>query len=145
MENREPGEVFLDNLLIGVSDVSEIDENHDVPDEEDFEDDGSQFTTQTVEDITATDIYGNLETPPIDEDMAELASQIDKPTQNPRNPPPGIAIPADARGTVTQQILQPKNAQETSSPSISPNGTIPKSRSLTHYKFEAKKGSLCLI
>ena len=93
MENREPGEVFLDNLLIGVSDVPEIDENHDVPDEEDFEDDGSQFTTQTVEDITATDIYGNLGGPPIDEDASEVESQIDEPTQNLRNPPKKRYLP----------------------------------------------------
>jgi len=39
MEIRGHGEVFLDNLLIAPSDVSEIDENHDIPDEEDFEDD----------------------------------------------------------------------------------------------------------
>ena len=32
-----------------------------------------------VDDAAATDIYGNLETPPIDEDAAELASQIDEP------------------------------------------------------------------
>ena len=63
MEIREPGEVFLDTLLIGPSDVSEIEENHDIPDEEDFEDDGSHFTTETVDDATATDIYGNLAGP----------------------------------------------------------------------------------
>ena len=67
MEIRGHGKVFIDILLIGPSDVSEIEENHDIPDEEDFEDDGSHFTTETVEDITATDIYGNLEGPPIDE------------------------------------------------------------------------------
>ena len=134
MEICEPGEVFIDTLLIGPSDMSKIEENHDISDEEDFEGDGSHFTTETVEDITATDIYGNLAGPPINEDAAELESQIDEPTQNPRNPPPEIAIPADARETVTQQILQPNNAQEPTSPSTSPNGTIPKSRSLTHDK-----------
>ena len=139
MEIREPGEVFFDTLLIAPSDVSEIEENHDIPDEKGFEDDGSHFTTETVEDITATDIYGNLAGPPIDEDAAELEIQIDEPTHNPRNPPPEIAIPADASGTVTQQILQPNNSQEPTPSSPSPNGTIPKSRSLTHYKFEAKK------
>ena len=139
MEIREPGEVFIDTLLIGPSDASEIAENHDVPDEEYFKDDGSHFTTETVDDAEATDIYGNLETPPIDEDVAELANQIDEPTQNPRNPPPEIAIPADAGGTVTQQILHPNNAQEPTPPSTSPNGTIPKSRSLAQDKFEAKK------
>ena len=56
MEIREPGEVFIDTLLIGPSDASEIEENHDVPDEEDFEDDGSHFTTNTVDDDTAMDI-----------------------------------------------------------------------------------------
>ena len=80
MEIRELGELFIDTLLIGPSDASEIEENHDVPDEEDFEDDRSHFTTETVDDATATDIYGNLETPLIDEDVAELASQIDEPT-----------------------------------------------------------------
>ena len=143
MEICEPGEVFIDTLLIGPSDASKIEENHDknhdVPDKENFEDDGSHFTAETVEDITATDIYGNLAGPPIDEDAAELKSQIDEPTQNPRNPPPEIAIPADARGTVTQQILRPNNAQEPTPQSTSPNGTIPKSRSLTHDKFKAKK------
>ena len=63
MEICKHGEVFIDTLLIGPSDASEIDENHDIPDEEDFEDDGSHFTTETVEDITATDIYGNLAGP----------------------------------------------------------------------------------
>ena len=130
MEIREQGEVFIDTLLIGPSDPSEIEENHDIPDEEDFEDDGSHFTTKTVNDAAATDIYGNLETPPNDEDAAELESQIVKPTQNPRNPPPEIAVPSDARETVTQQILHPNNAQEPTLTSTSPNGTIPKSRSL---------------
>ena len=111
MEIYDPGKVFIDTLLIRPSDASEIAENNDVPDEEDFEDDGSHFTTETVDDAAATDIYGNLETPPIDEDATELANQIDKPTQNPRNPPPEIAILADARVTITQQILQPNNAQ----------------------------------
>ena len=108
---REPGKVFIDTLLIGPSDASKIEGNPGIPNEEDFEDDGSHFTTKTVDDAAATDIYGNLETPPIDEDAAELANQIDKPTQNPRNPPPEIAIPADAGGTFTQQILHPNNAQ----------------------------------
>ena len=110
MEIRGQGEVFIDILLIGPSDASKMEENHDIPNEEDFEDNRSRFTTKTVDDAAATDIYGNLETPPIDEDAAELASQIDKPTQNTHNPPPEIAILADARGTVTQQILHPNNA-----------------------------------
>ena len=48
MEIREPGEVFIDTLLIRPPDVSEIEDNHDIPAEEDFEDDGSHFTTETV-------------------------------------------------------------------------------------------------
>ena len=56
MEIRGHGEVFLDTLLIGPSDVSEIEENHNIPDEEDFEDNGSHFTTETVDDAVATDI-----------------------------------------------------------------------------------------
>ena len=94
------------------TDASKIAENHDVPNKEDFEDNGSHFTTKTVDDAAATDIYGNLETPQIDEDAAELASQIDEPMQNPRNPPPEIAILADAGGTVTSKSyipIMPKN------------------------------------
>ena len=56
MEICEPGEVFIDTLLIGPSDASEIAENHDVPDEEDFKDDGSHFTTETVDNAAATEI-----------------------------------------------------------------------------------------
>ena len=80
MEIREPGKVFIDTLLIGPSDASEIAENHDVPNEEDFEDNGSHFMTKTVDDAAETDIYGNLETPLIDEDAVELANQTDEPT-----------------------------------------------------------------
>ena len=39
MEMCEPGKVFIDTLLIGPSDASEIAENHDDPDEEDVKDD----------------------------------------------------------------------------------------------------------
>ena len=46
MEIYEPGEIFIDALLIGPSDASEIEENHNIPDEEDFEDNGSHFTTE---------------------------------------------------------------------------------------------------
>ena len=88
MEIHGHGEVFIDILLIGPSDASEIEENHDIPNEEDFKDDGSHFTTETVDDAPAADIYDNLASPPIDEDAAEVESQIDEPTQNPRNPPP---------------------------------------------------------
>ena len=41
-----------------------------------------------VDDAAVADIYGNLETPPINEDVAELASQINKPTQNPQKNSP---------------------------------------------------------
>ena len=103
---RKPGKVFIDTLLIGPSDASEIEENHDVLDEEDFEDDGSHFTTKTVDNAAATDIYGNLEGHPINKDAAELESQIDEPTQNPRNPPP---VP-----TQTSHHLSPPRRQPSS-------------------------------
>ena len=50
MEICELGKVIIDTLLIGPSDVSKIEENHDIPDKEDFKDDGSHFTTETVDD-----------------------------------------------------------------------------------------------
>ena len=97
-----------------------------------------------MDDAAATDIYGNLETPLIDEDAAELANQINEPTQNPRNPPPEIAIPADAGGTVTQQILHPYNAQE---PTPHQHHQMEQFQIVDplHTTNLKQKGSLCLI
>ena len=112
MEESDPGEVFIDTLLTGPSDEPEFADNQDVPDDEDFDDDGSQFTTDTVDDAAATDIYGNLEMPPGDEDAAEPANQNCEHTQIPSLPPPEIALPAEAGGIDAQPILHPNNAQE---------------------------------
>jgi len=98
MEYRECGEVFLDNLLTGPPDAPENNENHDVPDAEDFDDDASYFTTMSVDDALDTDLFGNLETPPDDEDAAEPANQIDQSTPNSENDTEQIAqnpIPAE--------------------------------------------------
>jgi len=72
-----------------------------VLDAEDFDDDASNFTTMSVDEALATDIYGNLETPPDHEDAAEPANQIDQPTPNFENDTAQIAqnrIPAEVGG-----------------------------------------------
>ncbi len=58
MDSSEPGEVFIDSLLALRAEQPQTTENDDVPDEEDFEDDRSDFTTESVDDPSLTDIYG---------------------------------------------------------------------------------------
>ena len=129
------------------SDEPEFTENQDVPDDEDFDDDESQFTTYTVDDAAATDIYGNTETPPGNEEAAESPNQNDKHTQIPSVPPPEIALPAEAGGIDTQPILHPNNDQEptllSTSPMVQPfqrPDPFPKTRSLAHEKNSRQKG-----
>ena len=64
MVSPEPGEVFIESLLATPAEPLETTENDDVPDHEDFEDDRSNFTTESVDDPSLTDIYGLPELPP---------------------------------------------------------------------------------
>ena len=133
----------MDTLLTGPTDARKNTENHDVPDAKDFDEDASNFTTMSVDDALATDILGNLETPPNDEDAAEPANQIDQSTQNFENDTEQIAqnpIPAEV-GRIAALPLQPPNIPPEPTPtSTAPMGpTIPKSRSLAHFKFKEKK------
>jgi len=114
-----------------------------VLDAEGFDDDASNFTTMSVNDAVATDIFGNLETPPDDEDAAEPANQIDQSTPNFENDTEQIAqnpIPAEVGGIAALPLQPPNIPPEPTPTSTAPMGpTIPKSRSLAHFKFKEKK------
>ena len=58
MVSPEHGEVFIDLLLASCAEQPRTTENDDVPDDEDFDDDRSDFTTESVDDPSLTDIYG---------------------------------------------------------------------------------------
>ena len=61
MSSEDAGEVFLDDLVASCDPRTESSENGDIPAEEDFDDDASQFTTCTVNSASVEDIYGNVE------------------------------------------------------------------------------------
>ena len=67
MATVDLGEIFIDNIVAGRIEIDQNTENHDIPDNEDFDDDASCLTTGTVDSINATDIYGNNGTGPGDE------------------------------------------------------------------------------
>ena len=71
MESPDPREVFIESRTTTCPEQMWNTENDDVPDEEDFDDDCSQFTTATIDDLSPTDIYGLPELPPTDEEAAE--------------------------------------------------------------------------
>ena len=48
----------MDSLIAARAEQPQTTENDDVPDEEDFDDDRSDFTTESVDDLSLTDIYG---------------------------------------------------------------------------------------
>ena len=81
----DPGEVFIEDLLLPLAEQQEITENLDVPDTDDFDDDASQFTTDTVEDITGEDVFGNVVPTQGDENKKEDPSNHDENRPNTQN------------------------------------------------------------
>jgi len=59
MSGIEHGESFIDRLAAHLSERPERDENEDVPGNEDFNDDASNFTTASIDSASGRDIYGN--------------------------------------------------------------------------------------
>jgi hypothetical protein len=140
MASADPGEVFIDDIVAGRIEIDENTENHDVPDNEDFDDDASCFTTGTVDSVNATDIYGNIGTGPGDEGGDNNTNQHSENEQIPQNlrpASPEIAMPRDlmqnnnasSPNDENQELIQQPASEDTASP-------IPKGRSLAHFDFE---------
>ena len=111
-----------------------------MPDDEDFDDDRSQFTTDTVNDPLDTDIYGLPELCPTDEEATVPAHQHTYNEAQPSFPPSENALPAAAGGMAAQSILHPHVSPEpTPTPTAEDDPTIPKTWSLAHHKFEANR------
>ena len=75
MASVDPWEVFIDDIVAGRIEIDQNTENHDVPDNEDFGDHASCFTTGTVDSVHATNIYGNIGTGPGDEGADNSTNQ----------------------------------------------------------------------
>jgi len=81
----DPGEVFIKDLLLTPAEHHENTEKLDVHDTEDFDNDASQFTTDTVKDIKAGDVFGNPVSRPGNENKLEQASNHDEISPNLQN------------------------------------------------------------
>jgi len=136
----DPGEVFIDDIVAGRIKIDQNTDNHDVPDNEDFDDDASCFTTGTVDSIHATDIYGNNGMGPGNEGDDNNTNQHSESDQNPQNlrpASPEIAVPGDlmqinnssSSNYENQELIHEPASEDTASP-------IQKGRSLAHFDFE---------
>ena len=93
MASADPGEVFIDDIVAGRIEIDQNTENHDVPDNKDFDDDASCFTTGTVDSVNATNIYGNNGMGPGDEGDDNNTNQHSENDQNPQNLRPVSRLP----------------------------------------------------
>jgi len=139
MASADPGEVFIDDIVAGRIEIDENTENHDVPDNEDFDDDASCFTTGTVDSVNATDIYGNIGTGPGDEGDDNNTNQHSENEQIPQNlrpASPEIAMPQDLMQNNNASSPNDENEQLDHPPASEDSDcTIPKGRSLAHFDY----------
>ena len=136
MVSPEPGEVFMDSLIAARAEQPQTTKNDDVPDEEDFDDDRSDFTTESVDDPSLTDIYGLPELCPGNEQG--VAPDIQPPENGAaggfaENENSTIMAPPrmEAEGDDHPFVHQGPN----SPPTVEDDPTIPKTRSLAHHQF----------
>jgi len=134
------GEIFIDNIVAGRIEVDQNSENQEVPDNEDFVNDASCFTTATVDSVTATNIYGNHDMGPGDEREANSTNQDSENganSQNLRPPTAKMEVPGDLMQiniSSSPNVPNEKNNHQTASDDNDPS--IPNGRSLAHFNFE---------
>ena len=75
MSSADPGEVFLNYLIAGQDSDQDLSENDDADVESHFDDDASQFSTETIDSVDAEDIYGVRDACPDDELPSEPANE----------------------------------------------------------------------
>ena len=78
MSAADPGEVFLDNHITGQDYYHDLSDNDDADVNSHFDDDASQFSTQTINSVDAKDIYGIHDAPPDDEMPSEPANECNE-------------------------------------------------------------------
>ena len=140
MSDVNRGERFIESLLTNVSEQPVSCENEDIPDDEEFDDDKSCFTTESVDEDTLGDIYGHPEMSPTDDHVIEPTNlATENSASHGTTSPPNIQLAASER-IATESDNQPNNKQKpTPSPTAENDPTIPKTRSLAHHQFEANK------
>jgi len=92
----DPGKIFIDDIVTGWIKINQKTQNHNVPDNKDFDNDASCFTTATVNSVNVTDVYGNNGMDPGNEQEANIANryiQNGSNLQNLQPPTPEIAVP----------------------------------------------------
>ena len=134
------GEICIDDIVAGRIEINQNTKN-DVPDNKDFDDDASCFTTATDNSVNATDIYGNNCMGPGDERETNSTNRHHENGANPQNlhpPTPEIAMPGDLiqinNSSSPNDANEENNHQTASDVNVSP---IPKGRSLAHFKSGA--------
>ena len=78
MSSADLGEVFLDDLIAGQDFDPDLSENDDADVDSHFDDDASEFSTETIHSVDAKDIYGLPEAPPGDDLRAESENERDE-------------------------------------------------------------------
>ena len=78
MSSADPGEVFLNDLIAGQDSDQDLSENDDADVESHFDDDASQFSTETIDSVDAKDIYGLRDACPDDELPSEPADECNE-------------------------------------------------------------------
>ncbi len=137
MESSNHGKVFIDSLVMALSEQLANNKNKDVSDMEDFDNDRSQSTMDSVEDPSLMNIYGH----PIPTLLLHM-----KRTPNPHNEAqsslllPDNASLVTATGMATQIIIQLHITQEPTPVSTAEGDPIiPKTRSLAHHELEENR------
>ena len=136
MSAPDDGELFIDSLLTSMSEQDSVGDNQDVPDEEDFDDDRNDFTTDRIDEAALGDEWGHPDMPPTDDRSIESTNSPDENSAIPGTSPIQNIPPPAAGGFAAQSILQPNNNSSTTA-EVDP--TIRKTRSLAHHLFVANK------
>ena len=137
MSLDDHGEVFLRDLTTVAPAEPDLTENHAVPDGEDFDDDASQFTLDSINSADATDIYGNLETGPDNEEAATVEIEATENGAVVVAPPPQNAL--DEINTDASINLVAAQEETTQTPDNISDPTIPKGRSTAYHEFKKDK------
>ena len=143
MVSADAGEVFLDDLVASCNPRAKSSENCDIPAEEDFDDDASQFTTCTVNSAWVEDIYGNVEYRPGEEEGVEGGYFDDENQLIYENLPLLDANSTSSTGDVAMDAISvptipPPPETFTQAPTAS-GPSIPKGRSMLHDTFGQNK------
>ena len=140
MSHVVQGEQFLHDLATEQDEPPSDTDDLSVPDEEDFDDDGSHFSTETVDDPRATDIYGQPIPQPGDEDGVQPPSKGAENDVIFDAPLPQNSVNLDVRGNEAQPTILVQNASQTiQDPSSDTGPPIPTGRSIAHHQFQQKK------